>query len=129
MPDFENGFSGETLFFLEKEGGEKIPFSDLTSAELVDADNINYEEDGNKIIATISNDVEFTLTAEQTNKQARKTYQFFHAMFNRQKRRIRSWYRTKERLRRARLKGKEYIRISPRICGWLQHHQLNEGEK
>lgn len=62
-------------------------------------------------------------TFKQTHKQVRKAHKLFKAHFNSSRRRLRSWKRTKERLRRAKLKGKEYIVASPRISGWLRYHQ------
>ena len=47
----------------------------------------------------------YTNTFAQTRKQSYQTYKYTHRLIKKHNRRIRSWYRTKERLRRARLKN------------------------
>lgn len=128
MPDFENGFTAGSVFYIGKENGEMIPFTGLTTVKLEDAENPDHEEDDSQVFATISTDMECTITFKQTHKWARKTHKFFNAYFNSYRRRVRSWKRTKERLRRAKLKGKEYVGASPRICGWLRYHQSVQEE-
>lgn len=121
--NFTDGFMGNCkLFYTNKETGETKPLNIETAKikDVTDPLNDDYYEDTNKIVAKIPSDMEFTISIKQTHKQSRTTRKYCNSIFNNYKRRIRSYHRIKERLRRAKLKSKEYIKMSPRIAKRLQ---------
>lgn len=128
MYDFEHGING-LLYRVDEEHSEPVRYNDLTTVKNIDIEEPGPKENGDQDIIAIPRCEGFSISYKMTHKQARQWLKYWNAVFYSSRRRIRTWYRTKERLRRARLKGKDYIVISPRINGWLQYHQSNEGEK
>ena len=120
MPDFDNWYYADLK-------GNKLGVMSIGTATFVETENTDYDEDLN-VFATIPYNDSVTMEFKQTKKQARKTAKLFRSITNNYKRRIRSWFRTKERLRRAKLKGKEGVRLSPKIVKYLIMNEGNQNE-
>lgn len=126
MYDFEHGISSNGLLYrVDEEHSEPIRFNGLTTVK-----NINNEEPGPKEdVIAIPRCEGFSISYKMTHKQARQWSKYWNAVFYSSRRRIRTWYRTKERLRRAKLKGKTYVNASPRVAKWLtEAYKSKKGE-
>lgn len=130
MYDFEHGISLNGLLYrVDEEHSEPIRFNGLTIVKIIDIEEPGSKEDGDQDVIAIPRCEEFSISCKMTHKQARRWSKYWSAVFYSSRRKIRTWYRTKERLRRAKLKGKTYVNASPRVAKWLtEAYESKKGE-
>ena len=130
MYDFEHGISSNGLLYrVDEEHSEPIRFDGLTTVKNIDIEEPGSKEDDDQDIIAIPKWEEFSISFKMTHKQARQWLKYWNAVFYSSRRKIRTWYRTKERLRRAKLKGETYVNASPRVAKWLtETYESKKGE-
>ena len=126
--DWMNGFGGGQLFF-KSDDGEYVPFNGLTTAEI--AEPIEVDAPEFEMTRSVQGVMECVLKCRIKPGNYRKLMRQIRKTLNHKKRIKRHEIRLKERVRRARLKGKKWIVLRDKdggqICINIWSHSCEKG--